>query len=133
MIEFADRKFKIWGYTISHRGLLLRSEQKYVDADDYKEEYGFNIDIEFGTVSYIDLPHAIYGLMLRKVTSGFPEKLVRFTKDPDLNVFEITSNSEKYYVVADSYLVGRNKWGSESRISHIGLEHDAILATFRSE
>ncbi|MGX5854411.1 hypothetical protein ACWKW6_12225 [Dyadobacter jiangsuensis] len=130
MAEFLNRKFRIWAYTVSHSSLLLRSEQKYNDVDGYDEASGFNIDIEFGTVAYIDIPHVIENLRIKTVASGFPEKLLKFTKHPDLTVFELTSDDEKYYVVADSYLVGRNNWSpSEDRISNIQLEYDEILAT----
>lgn len=129
MIKFPNRKFRLWAYTVSHNSLLLRSEQKYADVDGYEEALGYNIDIEFGMVAYIDIPHSIQNLELKTVTTGFPEKLLNFTKHPDLLVFELNSGDNKYYIVADSYLVGRNNWDpSEDRLSNISLKHDEILA-----
>lgn len=129
MIQFRDRTFRIWEYTVSHRSLLLRSEQKYPDVDGYQESLAFNIDIEFGSVAYIDLPERIESLELRTVTRDLPDKLKWVNKEPDLNVFELISGNNKYYVVAHSYLIGRNNWFGESRISRMFLEHDEILAS----
>lgn len=128
MIEFTNRHFRIWGYTVSHSGLLLRSEQKYHDVANYDESKGFNIDIEFNGVSYINLPSDLYGLTLRQVISEVPQSLLSFVKF-ERKVFEISSNKAIYYVVAHSYLVGKNNWLTEDRLTNFGLHHDEILAT----
>ena len=128
MVQFLERTFRIWGYTVSHQSLLLRSEQKYPDVDGYKESLAFNIDIEFDSVAYIDLPEQIESLELRIVTRDLPEKLKWVNKEPDQNVFELRSGNNQYYVVAHSYLIGRNNWFGESRISTMFLEHDEVLA-----
>jgi hypothetical protein len=117
MIQFLNRAFRIWGYTVSHQSLLLRSEQEYPDVDGYKESSAFNIDIEFDSVAYIDLPARIESLELRAITRDLPDKLKWVNKKPDLNVFELRSGDNRYCVVANSYLIGCNNWFSESRIS----------------
>lgn len=40
------RNFKLWAYTVSHSSLLLRSEMRYSDQDEF-EIYTCNIDLEF--------------------------------------------------------------------------------------
>lgn len=56
MIFYSNRKFKMWAYVVSHSSLLLRSEMKYPDQDDYSEDEGYNIDLEFWAVSYMNIP-----------------------------------------------------------------------------
>ncbi|VEH20163.1 Uncharacterised protein [Chryseobacterium nakagawai] len=63
MIFYSNRKFKTWGYTVSHSSLLLRSEMKYLDQDDYSENTSHNIDLEFWAVNYI----LIYRLIFMKL------------------------------------------------------------------
>jgi ribonuclease inhibitor len=128
MIQFLDRTFRIRGYAVSHSGLVLRSEQKSSDVFGYEELIGFNIDVEFDSLAYIDLPERIESLELRTVTRDLPDKLKWVNKEPDLNVFELRSGNNQYYVVGHSYLIGRNNWFGESRISTMFLEHDEILA-----
>lgn len=121
-----NRTFVIWAYTVSHSTLILRSEMKYIDLPDYKEELGFNIDIEFSAVAYLDLPNKIPNIFLQEITVNIPERLKSYNSG--YRVFEIVSEGKSYYVVAGNYLIGTNRWIGKDRVWDMALKYDVILA-----
>jgi hypothetical protein len=126
MSYISDRIFKIWSYSVSHSFLLLRSTNN--EEDEVLRE-GYNIDIEFGGVGYLNLPVILQGISIQEIKEDIPEKFKRYLPSLGHRVFEIKSD-ETYYIIAGSYRVGKNNWGdNEDRIFNPSLEYDEILAT----
>ena len=124
MNELLNRSFKLWAYTVSHSFLILRSPQKFEDTDGFKELTCFNIDIEFYSVTYLDLPNTISEIYIKELKENIPEKFKEYLSQPGLHVFEILSCDRPYHVVASSYVIGRNNWVSDDRITNMNLQHD---------
>lgn len=129
MIDLSNRKFKVWAYTVSHSFLILRSPLVFEDVEGYNESLDFNIDIEFTSVIYIDIPNILSGIRITEIKSDIPQKFCSYIKDPNNKLFEIESNGSYFYIVAGGYLIGKNKWFSEDRISNMSLKYDEILAS----
>lgn len=131
MKELNNRVFKIWSYTVSHNSLILRSPQKFTDMEDYSVSMSYNIDIEFSDVNYINIPTDLYDLTIEEIkkNSDVPTNLLHFKTELKLKIFKILSLGEEYYIVAQSYIIGKNTWISEDRISNINLQHDEVLKT----
>ncbi|SEW40258.1 hypothetical protein SAMN05421841_2685 [Chryseobacterium wanjuense] len=126
----SNRKFRIWAYMVSHSSLILRSEMKYPDQDDYAESISSNIDIEFWAVSYINLPSDLLGINIREITSeALPKEINKDLLIFDMRIFELKSDESKYYVIAGGILIGENKWINQDRIFNYdsNLKHDKIL------
>ena len=132
MLYQSKRDFKIWGYTVSHSSLLLRSNMKFSDEENYSKDTCFNIDIEFWDVTYIGIPVFLNNIAIKEITidllpSGIDKNLCRF----DRKIFEFTVDHNKYLIIAGGLLIGTNHWVSEDRIFdyHLNLEHDNIIIT----
>lgn len=123
----SNRDFKIWSYTVSHSFLLLRSPMFFEDMEGYSEDTNYNIDIEFYSVVYIEIPNKMKGISVQKIDNHIPLKLKEYASSENLGVFEIKSEERSSFIVAAGYRVGKNKWVTEDRISNIRLEHDEIL------
>lgn len=131
MKELNNRVFKIWSYTVSHNSLILRSPQKFTDMEDYSVSMSYNIDIEFSDVNYIDIPTDLYNLTIKEIkkNADIPTNLLHFKTELKLKIFKILSLGKEYYIVAENYIIGKNTWISEDRISNVYLQHDEILET----
>ncbi|MCX8531933.1 hypothetical protein [Chryseobacterium luquanense] len=130
IIYNSNRNFRIWAYTVSHSSLLLRSEMKYPDQDNYTDSVSSNIDLEFWEVSYINLPSDFLGLCIREITEeSLPKKISRDFLRFDMKIFELKSQKSTYYIIAGGLLVGENKWINQDRIFNYScnLKHDKIL------
>ena len=125
----SDRKFKIWGYTVSHGFLLLRSPMLFEDEEGYSEPTSYNIDIEFSAVAYIELPSYFNTISLNEVTVNIPERLLKYANQMGFRVFEIVTGGNSYFIVAGGYRVAVNKWELEDRIINPDLNYDKIIAT----
>ncbi|SFN92286.1 hypothetical protein SAMN05421594_4727 [Chryseobacterium oleae] len=130
MTFYSNRKFKIWAYVVSHSSLLLRSEMKYPDQDDYSEDEAYNIDLEFWAVSYIDIPTNLYELDIKEIavkdlSKDINQDLLMY----NMKIFEIKSKKEKYHIIAGGLLIGKNKWENQDRIFDYqsNLVHDEIV------
>lgn len=66
-LYYSKRVFKLWAYIVSHSSLLLRSEMKYPDQENYTGSTSFNIDLEFWAVSYIDISINLYKVEIKEV------------------------------------------------------------------
>jgi len=119
------RKFRIWGYSVSHSFLLLRSSY------NKEEKTGkFNIDIEFEDVDYLDIPVTLHGISIEEIKENLPEKLAKYQGSSRYSVFQISSNPN-HYIVAANYFVGKNKWDpGENRMVNLSLKYDEILARY---
>jgi hypothetical protein len=102
---------------------------KFEDQSDYNEESSFNIDIEFSSVEYLDIPNIFNGLTITELTERIPSKFDHYKNNLNFRVFEIKSNQNLFYIVAGSYVIGKNRWISEDRVSNMSLEYDEIIAT----
>ncbi|AZA84679.1 hypothetical protein C1637_07525 [Chryseobacterium lactis] len=130
MIFCSNRKFKIWGYIVSHSSLLIRSERKYPDQDDYTKDNCYNIDLEFWAVNYMNIPTSIDNIIIKEI----PEDHLSMEIDKDLlkynmKIFELESVGRKYYVIAGGLLIGKNSWINQDRIFdyNLNLNHDEII------
>ena len=127
MNEIANRFFKIWAYTVSHNFLLIRSQMKFPDQEDWNENYTYNIDIEFSTVVYLDLPVVLNGVIITELFDNFPERFQDFKLKFGHRIFEIKSEGNSYYIVAGNYRIGTNTWMNEDRIMNANLEYDNVI------
>ncbi len=126
----SERRFRIWAYTVSHSSLLLRSEMKYPDQDNYMENMSYNIDLEFWAVSYINIPSDLFGISIKEIAEeNLPKEISRELLIHDMKIFELESGKSKYYVIAGGLLVGKNRWENQDRIFEYNsnLEHDEII------
>lgn len=119
----SSRKFRIWAYSVSHSFLLLRSTY---NPDE--ERHGYNIDIEFAGVDYLDIPATLQGIVIEELKDNLPEKFAKYQNSLRHRVFLIKSDAN-YYIVAANYLVGKNDWIGEDRMINSSLKYDKILAT----
>ncbi|WP_419869893.1 hypothetical protein [Chryseobacterium sp. CT-SW4] len=130
----SNRTFKLWAYIVSHSSLLIRSEMKYPDQEEYSDPTSYNIDLEFWAVRYINIPSILYELSIKEIMmEELPEEINKDFLKYDMKVFEIISGDRKYYIIAGGVLIGENKWGNQDRILNLNLnlKHDEIL--FQSE
>jgi hypothetical protein len=130
MIFYSNRNFKIWAYTVSHKSLLLRSYLQFHDEEGYSEDTSYNIDLEFLSVEYIDLQTGLSSMSI----SIIEKEDLHFDLKKKFNlfkgkIFEILSDNGRYYIIADSLLIGTNKWVQEDRIFNydLNLDHDKII------
>jgi len=126
----SNRCFKLWGYTVSHSSLILRSEMKYPDQHNFDEHTSFNIDFEFWSIKYIDFPSVINGLNIKEIkNTELPDRIDSKLLMYDMKIFEIESQGFKYYIIAGGVLIGKNKWGNQDRIFDYDsdLDHDEII------
>jgi hypothetical protein len=120
----STRHFQIWIYTVSHSTLILRGTNR-----EDEETEGYNIDIEFWGVAYLDLPDMLKGIIIKEIQENIPEKFHKYSNSLGYRVFEIKSEGGVFYVVATGYRVGKNNWDREDRILNPNLEYDEIVAT----
>ncbi|MBB4807951.1 hypothetical protein HNP38_003291 [Chryseobacterium defluvii] len=132
MIFHSKRKFKLWAYTVSHNSLLLRSYLQFPDEEGYSNETSYNIDMEFLFVEYIEVKSALDSISIsimekEELSVDLKEKFDSFRG----KIFEILSGKKKYYIIADSLIIGRNKWVREDRVFNhdLNLHHDEILVS----
>ena|SRR5689334_18174303 len=117
----SNRKFRMWGYSVSHCFLLLRSTY-----NEDQEKNGYNIDIEFAGVEYLDVPTTLQGISIEELTENLPEKFSKYQGSLRHRVFQIRSEAN-YYIVAANYLVGKNT-SEEDKMINSFLKYDKILA-----
>ena len=126
----SSRTFKLWAYIVSHSSLLIRSEMQYPDQENYSEETGYNIDLEFWALNYIDIPSKLNKLTIKEIgEQELPPKINRDLLIHDMKIFQLESNESKYYIIAGGLLIGKNRWENKDRIFdyNSNLEHDEIL------
>lgn len=130
MYKNIERNFKVWGYTASHNFLMLRSPMLFPDLEGYNENTSYNIDIEFSSVAYMEVPAFFNGIEISELKGNMPAKLEHYKQTWNYRIFEIKSGQTIYYVVAGNCLVGKNGWENMDRIYRIELNHDEILFRF---
>lgn len=134
MIYESFRKFKVWGYTVSHGSLLLRSEMRFNDQSDFSEDTSYNIDIEFWAVTFMSIPTFLTSLIIKEIECDLlPKHIDRSVCEFNHKIFEIQEGDKKHYIVSGGFLVGTNKWANEDRIFNYnsGLQHDAVLVVIK--
>lgn len=132
MLYQSERYFKIWGYTVSHSSLLVRSLMLYPDQDEYSQATSFNIDMEFWDVSYIGIPNSLEKIKIRVIHQNLlPQHIDKNLCKFDRKIFEIDTEDHRYYIIAGGLLIGVNRWEKEDRIFdyHLNLEHEKIIVT----
>ncbi|GAA4055566.1 hypothetical protein GCM10022409_48520 [Hymenobacter glaciei] len=100
----SDKEFNLVDASVSHSELLLRS-------DKIGNEDGFNIDIIFSGVEYLQMPSLLNGLSIyRDSEKKFGYKKVDWMLGKKLaSVFNIKSGGDDYYIVAFDFIVFQNK------------------------
>lgn len=124
----SKRLFKVWAYTVSHSFLLLRSPMLFEDLEGYSDETRFNIDIEFTTVFYLDIPSKLEGIAISEITNEIPDKIKHYASSSGSKIFEIRSNEDRFYIASGGFKVGENYWLSDDRVTNFDLEYDEVLA-----
>jgi hypothetical protein len=119
----STRFFQIWIYTVSHSRLILRSVN-----NKERDVNGFNIDIEFWGVGYLELSDKFNGISIQEIKEDKPEKFSKYSESLGYKVFEVRSNGINSYIVAAGCRVGGNNWENENRILNPDLEYNEIFA-----
>ncbi|RPE08599.1 hypothetical protein EGT74_16290 [Chitinophaga lutea] len=104
----------------------------FPDLNGYSEDTSFNIDIEFLSVSYINVPASLPDIAIREVSADLlPENTDKRLLQYDEKVFELLVDGRTYYVIAGGMLVGTNRRENKDRIAddHQRLRHDSVLVT----
>ncbi|WP_454047001.1 hypothetical protein [Chryseobacterium sp. Marseille-Q8038] len=130
MVYNSNRKFKMWAYIVSHSSLLLRSEMKFPDQDNYTEDQSYNIDFEFWAVNYINIPTILSNIIIKEITEKeVPMEIDKNLLKYNMKIFELESEEKKYYIIAGGLLIGKNQWVNQDRIlnSNLNLEHDEVI------
>lgn len=100
----SERKFNLVDAFVSHSELLLRSDKIGNDG-------GFNIDIIFGGVEYLQIPSWFEGISIhwdKEKRFGY-KKIDAMIDKEFVNVFNIKSGEADYYIVAFNFIVFKNK------------------------
>lgn len=118
----SENTFQIWMYTVSHSVLILRSVNK-----EHEEKKGYNIDVEFWGVGYLDLPNMLQGVNIKKTTRDIPKKFKGYQNKGGYKIFELISNENLYYIIAAGCRVGKHTWQDENRILNPYLEYDETI------
>ncbi|MBP1167886.1 hypothetical protein JOE44_004770 [Chryseobacterium sp. PvR013] len=130
MVYNSNRKFKMWAYIVSHSSLLLRSEMKFPDQDNYTEDQSYNIDFEFWAVNYINIPTILNNIIIKEITEKeVPMEIDKNLLKYNMKIFKLESKEKKYYIIAGGLLIGKNQWVNQDRIlnSNLNLEHDEVI------
>lgn len=93
MISFKDRKFQVWGYSVSHQSLLIRSPGKGEQK---------NIDMKFVGVEILDVSTDIgfvHGIEIKDISEYREFQLIDLG-DSMLNCYIICGDSRDSHVVA---------------------------------
>lgn len=126
MIE--KRVFKIWGYTVSHGTLFLRSEMQYPDVDyDFKYSPNCTIDIEFVDVSFVKLDTDFILERLELIPKGMNHELNEKIEG-DSRIYEIKHNKGMSYVIAGACLIGKSNWITKHRMISPELQYPELLS-----
>ena len=112
IIQF-NRKFKVWGYTVSHGQLLLRSTKD--------NDYPTRVDVLFKNVIFIQIPVLFLGLVVSEMdkkdfqslnlsTGLYPERNRKF--------FKVSGNNWNGVIVAGvvSFLEEDAEHSSQSKL-----------------
>lgn len=130
IIYQSNRKFKIWAYTVSHNSLILRSLMKFIGDDGFTEDVSYNIDVEFWTVTFINIPTSLVGIKIIEISEELlPKSIDRELCKYNQKIFELQDGDKKYHIIAGGLLVGVNRWENEDRIFNydLNLEHDEVI------
>ncbi|KUJ59336.1 hypothetical protein AR687_23280 [Flavobacteriaceae bacterium CRH] len=102
----------------------------YPEEKEYSPETSFNIDLELWDVSFIGIPTSLENIKIQQIPLDLlPENIDKDLCKYDRKIFEISTPTNKYYIIAGGLLIAVNRWEKEDRIfdNHLNLEHDKIL------
>jgi hypothetical protein len=122
----SNRYFTFFDFVISHGQLLLRS-QKSGDS-------GSNIDIVFSGTTYIQAFSRLYGLQISLIDTNIDtihyETVKKYLEFDNNYLFEIESNTEKFFIAASFVSVFENQLDfSESSLNIPGKSRGKEIAT----
>ncbi len=95
LVDFPERMFQVWGYTVSMGRLLLRSTKS--------ETFPTRVDVLFQNVKAIFLPTSLDGLVVEVADATTADRVTRETgllADEDTTFFELRTAHGVGYVVA---------------------------------
>lgn len=98
LVNFPQRNFRMWRYTVSHRQLLLRSTQT--------EDFPTRIDVLFKPVHWMNLPTQLTGLIFELADPEQAQSLSEASGmafDQEAKVFVVRGSNYQGYVVAAVY------------------------------
>jgi hypothetical protein len=123
----STRQFKVWSYSVSHKMLIIRSPLKSFDMEGYELNSSYNIDVEFYGVAYINLPTSLCILDIVELDIHNLKEYELI--NPYNRLFEIKSKCGVYHILADGFVIGKNEWISDDRISNLTLKYDEIIGS----
>lgn len=109
-------------YTVSHSILILRG----TNTED-SETKGYNIDIEFWGVQYMELPGSFKGIQIQIYEGDISGNLQKFKVDINNKIFQISTGNSLYYIIAAGCRIGKNSWSSENRILDPTLDYEETI------
>ena len=95
VIDFPERMFQVWGYTVSHRQLLLRSTKS--------ETLSTRVDVLFKNVKAMCLPTLMDGLVIELADGPETERITLetgFVANDETTFFSLATAHGGSYVVA---------------------------------
>lgn len=95
LIERPERVFQVWGFTVSMRRLLLRSNRS--------SSSGTRVDVLFQDVKAINLPTHLDGLVVTVAGPGSEVRIGEATgllPDAETTFFEVECSGRRGFVVA---------------------------------
>lgn len=112
----SEKYFTVFDYFLSHGQLLIRSSK----GEDQKS----NIDIIFFDTTFVQLFTMLHGITIKVIAkSEFNsyDSVQKYLNYDTSNLFEITSNNEKYYIAASFVRVFENELSFNE--TSLGLLH----------
>lgn len=95
VVNFPERVFQMWGYTVGMSRLLLRSTKS--------ETFPTRVDVLFQNVKAMSLPTLLDGLVVEVAHGVAAERITRetgFLTDDDTTLFEVRTAHWVGYVIA---------------------------------
>lgn len=103
---------------------------KFIGDDGFTEDVSYNIDVEFWTVTFINIPTSLVGIKIIEISEELlPKSIDRELCKYNQKIFELQDGDKKYHIIAGGLLVGVNRWENEDRIFNydLNLEHDEVI------
>lgn len=94
-VDYQDRVFQLWAFTVSMRRLLLRSTKS--------EQFDTRIDVLFQDVQAVQLPTSLSGLIILEADPAETERIIKETgllPDEDRTFFSVIGSNFTGYIVA---------------------------------
>jgi hypothetical protein len=108
--EYADRRFQLWQYQVSHSEMLIRSPKS--PAFGKEPERVTNVDLVGVGVEYLAVPRAFRGLAFAGPTPEESEQVAGILgtgfRRQDLHI--LVSEGRRFPIVAAAFKIVENDW-----------------------